>query len=100
MKKKLNKDERAAKISVLDQWTDLHEKDAIYKIFEFKDFSQAFAFMMRVAFEAEKMDHHPEWSNTYNKVEIVLTSHDVDGVSDRDINLANEIDRVFASFVR
>ncbi len=60
----------------------------------FKDFSEAFAFMTRVAFLAEKMDHHPEWSNVYNKVSIVLTTHDADGLSTRDIMMACAIDRL------
>ena len=67
-------------------WT---EKDKVlYRKFEFRDFSEAFAFMTRVAMEAEKMNHHPEWFNVYNKIIVDLTTHDAGGITQNDINLA------------
>ena len=69
------------------------KNNALHRKFEFKDFSEAFAFMTRVALAAEKMDHHPNWSNVYNTVEISLTSHDAGNtVTDRDRKLAKKID--------
>ncbi len=74
------------------------EKDnTLYRKFEFKDFSEAFSFMTRVALEAEKMDHHPKWTNTYNQLEIWLFTHDAgDIVTDRDRKLAKKIDALKA----
>ena len=72
-------------------WTN--DNNVLYKKFEFKNFSEAFAFMTRVAIEAEKMDHHPKWTNVYNKVEIWLTTHDAGNViTDKDTKLAEKID--------
>ena len=72
-------------------WTNYN--NVLYKKFEFKNFSAAFAFMTRVAIEAEKMDHHPKWTNVYNKVEIWLTTHDAGNIiTDKDKNLAAKID--------
>ena len=68
------------------------ERDAIYKEFLFKDFNQAFGFMTRVALKADKVDHHPEWFNVYNKVQITLATHDCGGLSTRDVNMANFIE--------
>ncbi|KAK1791750.1 hypothetical protein P4O66_013725, partial [Electrophorus voltai] len=76
------------------QWVEVVGRDAIYKEFIFKDFNQAFGFMSRVALQAEKMDHHPEWFNVYNKVQITLSTHDCGGLSQRDITLATFIDQV------
>jgi 4a-hydroxytetrahydrobiopterin dehydratase len=81
-------------LAELQGWRAVEGRDAIAKSFAFKDFNQAFAFMTRVALMAEKMDHHPEWSNVYNKVEIVLTSHDAGGITERDVRLAKFIDQV------
>ncbi|MBN3295946.1 PHS dehydratase, partial [Amia calva] len=75
------------------QWTEVVGRDAIYKEFLFKDFNQAFGFMSRVALQAEKMDHHPEWFNVYNKVQITLSTHDCGGLSQRDITLATFIEQ-------
>lgn len=70
-----------------------NENNVLYKKFEFKNFSEAFAFMTRVAIEAEKMDHHPKWTNVYNKVEIWLTTHDAGNViTEKDTKLAAKID--------
>ena len=69
-------------------------RDAIRKVYHFGTFSEAWAFMSRVALLAEKMDHHPEWFNVYNRVEILLATHDVEGLSDRDIKLAHAIDEI------
>ncbi len=85
---------RAQALASLDGWAELPGRDAIAKSFKFADFNAAFAFMARVALKAEKMDHHPEWFNVYNKVDIVLATHDVGGVTGRDIELAKFIDRV------
>ncbi|XP_075223551.1 uncharacterized protein LOC142325548 isoform X2 [Lycorma delicatula] len=74
-------------------WTVLSERDALYKEFLFTDFSEAFSFMTRLALVAEKMNHHPEWFNAYNKVHITLTSHDVNGISRRDVKLASFCDQ-------
>jgi len=74
------------------QWKLGENKKSIHHSFKFKDFGEAWSFMTRVALLAEKMDHHPEWSNVYNKVEITLCTHDSGGVSDLDIKLATEID--------
>lgn len=74
-------------------WSVQENRDAIYKEFLFKNFNEAFGFMTRVALQAEKMDHHPEWFNVYNKVNITLSSHDVNGLSQRDIKLASFIDK-------
>lgn len=74
-------------------WSE--ENNSLYSKFEFKDFAEAFAFMTRVAFAAEKMDHHPEWKNVYNKVEIWLTTHDAGStVTEKDHRLAAKIDAI------
>ncbi len=82
----------AAALEQLAGWSAVDGRDAIRKSFRFPDFSTAFAWMVRVAMVAEKLDHHPEWSNIYNKVEVVLATHDVDGVSDKDVRLAWAMD--------
>ena len=84
--------ERAALLPTLDGWTHEPGRDGIAKRYVFKDFTQAFAFMARVALLAEKADHHPEWSNVWNRVDILLTTHDAGGLSMRDIDLARAID--------
>jgi len=70
------------------------ERDAVRRSFSFKDFVEAFGFMSKVALLAERADHHPEWTNVYNRVEILLTTHDAGGLSRRDIALAEAIDRL------
>jgi 4a-hydroxytetrahydrobiopterin dehydratase len=91
---KLTQQSRAAAQKELPQWHDVDGRDAIARKFQFRDFNAAFAFMTRVALLAEKMDHHPEWFNVYNRVEIVLSSHDVGGLSARDIKLAQAIEEL------
>ena len=86
--------ERDAALAGLPEWHLRDDKLAIVRRFKFADFSQAFAFMTRVALLAEKRDHHPEWSNVYNWVEITLTTHDAGGVSARDVDMAGAIDRL------
>ena len=85
---------REAALAELTGWSPVEGRDAIQKSYRFKDFTEAFGFMTRVALLAEKADHHPEWFNVYNKVDIVLTTHDANGLSARDIKLAKAIDRV------
>ncbi|MCM0019235.1 MAG: 4a-hydroxytetrahydrobiopterin dehydratase [Tagaea sp.] len=85
---------RATALADLAGWAELPGRDAIAKSFKFADFNAAFAFMARVALKAEKMDHHPEWFNVYNKVDIVLSTHDAGGLTMRDIALARFIDSV------
>lgn len=82
----------AAALSQLTGWQAVEGRDAISKSFRFKDFNAAFGFMTCVALEAEKRDHHPEWFNVYNRVEVVLTTHDADGVSALDVALAQFMD--------
>jgi len=73
-------------------WTLDENRDAITKTFKFKDFTEAFGFMTRAAIWAEKWNHHPEWSNVYNTVNVTLTTHDVDGLSALDVKLARKFD--------
>jgi 4a-hydroxytetrahydrobiopterin dehydratase len=90
--KKLTETERSAALSQLTAWKLQGKRDAIERSIEFKDFSGAWAFMTRVALAAEKMDHHPEWSNVWNKVDIVLSTHDAGGLTEKDVTLARKID--------
>ena len=94
MTKKLNDEDRPLAIAKLRKWQDEEGKNAISKSFKFKSFNEAFAFMTRVAMESEKINHHPEWSNVYNTVDITLTSHDVGGISERDLAMARYIDSI------
>ncbi len=89
---KLNESERAALLAAHPAWRHEPGRDAIVREFSFADFAQAFGFMARVALVAEKMDHHPEWSNVYNRVTVLLTTHDAGGLSERDARLASAID--------
>merc|ERR1711976_1106051 len=91
---KLNQAERGELLNPLFEkgWTMVKDRDAIYKEFIFKDFNQAFGFMTRVALKADKVDHHPEWFNVYNKVQITLATHDCGGLSVRDVNMATFIE--------
>jgi 4a-hydroxytetrahydrobiopterin dehydratase len=93
MAEKLQGPARAKALSDLNGWNEVDGRDAISKTFTFKNFNEAFGFMTRVAMQAEKLDHHPEWFNVYKTVEVTLTTHDVDGLSDLDIKLANFMDR-------
>jgi 4a-hydroxytetrahydrobiopterin dehydratase len=92
MNKKLKDTDRSSAITELKMWQDEKERNAISRSFKFKNFNEAFAFMTRVAMESEKTNHHPEWSNVYNTVDITLTSHDVGGISERDLKMARYID--------
>ena len=94
MAEKLTGSTRTAALAQLKGWSELQGRDAITKKFNFKDFNEAFGFMLRAALIAEKLDHHPEWFNVYNKVEVTLSTHDAGGVTARDINLAEEMDRI------
>ena len=85
---------RAKILGELDGWSEAKGRDAIVKTFQFKSFSQAWGWMSRVALLAEKMDHHPEWFNVYDKVEVTLATHDAGGVTERDIELAAAMDRL------
>ncbi|BBC74135.1 4a-hydroxytetrahydrobiopterin dehydratase [Altererythrobacter sp. B11] len=88
----LTEAERDEALAALPQWTLREDGLAIHRSFRFADFSEAFGFMARVALIAEKHDHHPEWSNVYNRVEITLTTHDAGGLSQRDVKAAKAID--------
>lgn len=92
MVEKLSPEERAAALAELAGWSAVEGRDAIRKSYRFKTFSEAWGFMSRAALAAEKLDHHPEWSNVYNKVDVVLTTHDCNGLSRRDIELAKRMD--------
>ena len=83
-----------AAVARLNGWRAVEGRDAITKEFRFKDFNAAFGFMARVALNAEKQDHHPEWTNVYNRVEVTLTTHDASGVTDKDVALAHFMDQV------
>jgi len=84
----------AAAIAKLSGWTAVNDRDAIQKTYRFKDFNAAFGFMTRAALAAEKADHHPEWFNVYNRVEVLLTTHEADGVTERDVVLAKFMDEI------
>ena len=92
MVRKLDDAQRSALLARFPEWTHEPSRDAITRQFKFDDFAQAFGFMASVAIVAEKMDHHPEWSNVYNRVDILLTTHDADGLSERDAKLAEAIE--------
>ena len=82
----------AAAVAQLPLWSPAFDTDAITRSFKFRDFNAAFGFMTRAALAAEKLDHHPEWSNVYNRVEVLLTTHDVGGVTELDVALARIMD--------
>ena len=81
-------------LNQLSGWTASPEKEAIEKTFQFKDFSEAWAFMSRCALKAEQMNHHPEWFNVYNRVQVTMTTHDADGVTSLDVEMATFMDSV------
>jgi 4a-hydroxytetrahydrobiopterin dehydratase len=86
----------SAAIARLDGWRAVDGRDAITKEFRFKDFNAAFGFMSRVALHAEKHDHHPEWFNVYNRVQVTLATHDAGGVTEKDVALAHFMDEAAA----
>ena len=90
----LSEAERADALDALSDWDYDEARDAITRSIVFTDFAEAFGFMAQVALIAEKADHHPEWTNVWNRVEIVLTTHDAGGLSERDVELATAIDAI------
>lgn len=94
MTERLQGPARVKAVLELEGWADVEGRDAITKTYRFKNFRQAFGFMTQAALIAEKMDHHPEWSNVYGKVEVVLTTHSAQGLSLLDINLAKKMDEI------
>jgi 4a-hydroxytetrahydrobiopterin dehydratase len=97
MVEQLNEDQRVAALDRLGEWDYDDARDALTRSFLFADFSEAFAFMTRVALLAEKHDHHPEWSNVWNRVDMLLTTHDAGGLSQRDVRMAEAIDLLLVS---
>lgn len=93
---RLPESDRAGLSVTLPDWQRVDGRDALFRSFRFADFNEAFAFMTRVALVAARMDHHPEWSNVYNRVEITLSTHDCQGLSGNDVRLAAAIDQIHA----
>jgi 4a-hydroxytetrahydrobiopterin dehydratase len=96
MAEKLDDAARRAALAELTEWTALDNRDGIARTFKFKTFNEAFGFMTRVALKAERMNHHPEWFNVYNRVEVTLTTHDCGGLSELDVTLAKFMDKAAA----
>jgi 4a-hydroxytetrahydrobiopterin dehydratase len=96
MAEKLTGNAHKTALAKLNGWSEVKGRDAISRTFTFNDFNEAFGFMARAALIAEKLDHHPEWFNVYNKVEVTLATHDAGGVTDRDVRLAEAMDRLAA----
>ena len=94
---KLSGEARKTALAKLSGWAEVAGRDAITKKFVFRDFNAAFGFMARAALVAEKMDHHPEWFNVYKNVEVTLSTHDAGGVTELDIKLATEMDKLAGS---
>jgi 4a-hydroxytetrahydrobiopterin dehydratase len=94
MAEKLTGAARKTALSKLKGWIEVDGRDAISRKFTFNDFNEAFGFMARAALIAEKLDHHPEWFNVYNRVEVTLATHDAGGVTELDLKLAHEMDRL------
>lgn len=97
MVEQLNEEERTAALDRLGEWDYDEARDALTRSFLFADFSEAFAFMTRVALLAEKLDHHPEWSNVWNRVDMLLTTHDAGGLSSRDVRMAEAVEHLLRS---
>lgn len=96
MVKTLDAEQRRALAKRLPGWSPVDGRDAITRTLVVADFSAAFGMMTRIALAAERMDHHPEWRNVYNRVEITLSTHDAGGLTERDVTLAETIDRIAA----
>ena len=94
MAQKLDETARKGLAQRLPGWRMVDGRDAIQRAFKFKDFSEAFGFMARAALAAEKMDHHPEWTNVWNRVDVTLSTHDAGGLTERDLKLAEAMDRL------
>ncbi len=94
MAQKLTADARKSALARLPGWSEVAGRDAISKKFVFADFNAAFGFMTRAALIAEKMDHHPEWSNVYKTVQVTLSTHDAGGLTELDVKLAEAMDRL------
>lgn len=92
MVQKLDSAARVTALEQLPHWRDASGRDAIQRSFKFTDFNAAFGFMCRAALAAEKMDHHPEWFNVYNRVDVTLATHECGGLSERDLKLAHFMD--------
>ena len=91
---KLTGESRKAALAKLSGWSEVPGRDAIAKTFTFKNFSEAFGFMTRAALVAEKLDHHPEWFNVYKTVDVTLSTHDAGGLTERDVKLAEAMDKI------
>jgi 4a-hydroxytetrahydrobiopterin dehydratase len=94
MAQKLTGDARKTALAKLPGWSEVKDRDAITKTFVFRDFNEAFGFMTRSALIAEKLDHHPEWFNVYKTVTVTLSTHDAGGLTERDIKLAEAMNRL------
>jgi len=94
MTAKLDTAQRSKALAELKSWSHEPKRDAIGKTFTFKNFVEAFGFMAKAALIAERMDHHPEWSNVYRTVNVLLTTHDAGGLTEKDVNLARAMDEV------
>ena len=92
MAEKISTDERSRALAQLDGWEAAKDREAIVKEYRFANFSQAFAWMTQVALLAEKMDHHPEWTNVYSRVSVALTTHDAGGITRNDLDMAKQMD--------
>lgn len=97
MADRLTGGERAKALQAVPAWQEVADRDAICRSFRFASFSEAFGFMARCALEAEKADHHPEWFNVYNRVDVTLSTHDAGGLTRKDIRLAQAMDAIAGS---
>lgn len=94
---RLNAEQKAALVEQFPAWELIASPEAIRRTFLFGNFREAFDFMTKVGLVADQTDHHPEWTNVYNRVDILLTTHDADGLSERDVSMVQSIDDIYAS---